>query len=274
MRAILNQVQLLDACVKHHDHSQTIVSQRTRICWEPIPDSCRPENLDACLRLMSEIDVISPNYDEAAALLSVALDDFEVPSVGHTEVHRPGGMSSIGTSDADIFTASSSNLPDRSLSDVRQINATKLATLLLERFHSYHSGDSDGNTKVARQTPLIVIRSGAAGSLALVELLLSSEPDCQTVVVAADVPAFHSADQADAVRDVTGGGNSFLGGLVAYLASHPQPMSSHSGADTIESTTMLWLREALQWGAISACKSYMAVSESGARQPEHSRHRE
>ncbi|GMM34289.1 Mak32 protein [Saccharomycopsis crataegensis] len=36
------------------------------ICWEPVPYSCIPENLSRCQKILSKVDILSPNSEEAA----------------------------------------------------------------------------------------------------------------------------------------------------------------------------------------------------------------
>lgn len=61
------------------------------------------------------------------------------------------------------------------------------------------------------------------------------------------MPAYHTAEAASRVVDVTGGGNSYLGGLTAWLATHDEPYTNPAEDDVIE-----WLRGALASGAVSA----------------------
>lgn len=65
--------------------------------------------------------------------------------------------------------------------------------------------------------------------------------------IEASIPAWHRPEDAQRVVDVTGGGNSFLGGFVARLASQPE--------DSLTSAASL--HQALQWGAISACECHV-----------------
>lgn len=47
--------------------------ERSLIIWEPAPLSCKPENLQACLKAASLVDVFSPNHIELAKLFSEPL---------------------------------------------------------------------------------------------------------------------------------------------------------------------------------------------------------
>lgn len=50
---ILDEIDEIDAKGKAKE------GRRTRVCWEPIPDSALPENLEECLRVMRRVDVFS-----------------------------------------------------------------------------------------------------------------------------------------------------------------------------------------------------------------------
>ncbi|CDR88503.1 related to MAK32 protein [Sporisorium scitamineum] len=180
-----------------------------KLVYEPIPDSCVFENLQDCLRVLPRLAVFSPNHEEAAQLLGLQ-DEWE--SVLKLAA---GGRSS--SSDAIV-----------------QFITSKLAggfAALLQRQH------------VGGVGPIICIRSGAWGS----------------IVGRADVgfhhvPAWHtpsesSSDSADLdtsssrIKDVTGAGNSFLGGFSAYLVQTEQDAALDPKAR---------MREAAIHGAVSA----------------------
>lgn len=46
--------------------------------WEPIPDSCTPDNWDECKKAMKRVSIISPNHDEAAAFIGIKQDTIEL----------------------------------------------------------------------------------------------------------------------------------------------------------------------------------------------------
>lgn len=165
----------------------------------------------------------SPNHEEAASFLSV---NHEQPQA---EVKK-----ATGNDDASAVSAA-----------LRQSYSTHLAMELRSRFHLRAQKPS--------RCPMIVIRCGAAGSCAVLDPIdaASQLEDDKGSVIQADVPAYHSAQEAEAVVDVTGGGNTFLGGLVAFLATRPRPSSTGSLHPADDSA---WLQEALQWGSISACE--------------------
>lgn len=156
------------------------LSPSTRICWEPLDDSAIPANLEETLNVMRHVHVFSPNHQEAASFLDVKLSVEEKVQDGVTlqEAQR-----------------------------VRGVHLDKLAREFRQRYVTAH--DTSANIQQPLPPPLIVIRSGAAGSVAL-------SPDGNYT---ASVPSYHLlTGKHDAVKDVTGGGNSFLGGLTAYLA--------------------------------------------------------
>jgi len=120
--------------------------------YEPIPDRCVPEELPALRAILHEIDILSPNAEEAHSLLSIPL---------------PPTKSSI-ESVAQIFL---------------DLGVGK---------------DGSGS---------VIIRSGAMGAYALNRDRPSG----------AWVDAYWRDTEIENVRDVTGAGNSFLGGLSAGL---------------------------------------------------------
>ncbi|KAI4257700.1 MAG: hypothetical protein LQ352_001540 [Teloschistes flavicans] len=47
--------------------------------WEPMPDLCKPSELQKCLDALEYVDVMSPNLDEFCSLLGISID-LDVPS--------------------------------------------------------------------------------------------------------------------------------------------------------------------------------------------------
>ncbi|CAG8760284.1 13617_t:CDS:2 [Gigaspora margarita] len=45
--------------------------------WEPIPEGASKENIQSCIEAMKMVDVVSPNHEEAAALLGLITEDDE-----------------------------------------------------------------------------------------------------------------------------------------------------------------------------------------------------
>ncbi|KAK4705250.1 hypothetical protein P7C70_g957, partial [Phenoliferia sp. Uapishka_3] len=122
------------------------------IFFEPIPDSCIPENLPTLLEILPLLEVFSPNHEEASGFFGI----------GEEEVKARG---------------------KKGIEDV--------AARFLERG--------------ARR---VVVRSGAWGAW-----IVEKGSDGMWV------DAYHK--DASKVVDVTGAGNSFVGGLIAGLSLHP-----------------------------------------------------
>lgn len=153
--------------------AQQLSNSSSKLCWEPLDDSASPSNLALTLQVMQHVHVFSPNHIEAALFLGVSLHDIAVP-------------------DSRLLTLHAAE-------HVRQDHLRLLAREFQRRFIALHGQHTP--------CPIIVIRSGAAGSVAL---------DGNNT---ASVPSYHLLTQRQsAVTDVTGGGNAFLGGFVAALA--------------------------------------------------------
>ncbi|PWZ00266.1 Ribokinase-like protein [Testicularia cyperi] len=165
-----------------------------RLVYEPIPDSCIFANLHACMTVLPRLAVFSPNHEEAASLLGLT-DEWQAV---------------VTTAKRDQSGASSSHILDF----IEHKLARKFVHLFLEQSHA---DESDPSGKGSRPSgPVICIRSGAWGSVvgrAGLEFFR--------------VPAWHSTNpvrtqlpdcSADKIRDVTGAGNSFLGGFTAHLS--------------------------------------------------------
>ncbi|KAF9076417.1 Ribokinase-like protein [Rhodocollybia butyracea] len=128
---------------------QEIESWNPLTIYEPIPDSCVPEQLDALIRVLSSVDILSPNAEEAQSLLSI-------PMI------KPSEKPPI----------------------------EEAAQRLLEL-----------GTKST-----VIIRSGGLGAY-----VLTRERGGKWI------DAFWSENEVSKIVDVTGAGNSFLGGLSAGL---------------------------------------------------------
>ncbi|GAA5874591.1 hypothetical protein JCM16303_002914 [Sporobolomyces ruberrimus] len=145
-------------------HSQLSSTWQPALVYEPIPDRCIPEELDALRRILPHVAIFSPNHEEAASFYGISA----------TEINKRG-----------------------------QSGIEEVA----KRF--FEEGAKD----------VVIIRSGALGAYAL----RKGEDKGFWV------PAFYAYDDAEAqkkVKDVTGAGNSFLGGLMAGLVLHPDDLRS------------------------------------------------
>ncbi|GAA5820542.1 hypothetical protein JCM11251_003039 [Rhodosporidiobolus azoricus] len=150
-RAIVIHSQLLPPV-------NTTPSWRPKMVYEPIPDRCIPEEMDALREVLPHVEIFSPNHEEAWAFFGV----------GPEEVARRGkeGIEQVAQRFFDEGAAS-----------------------------------------------VVVIRSGPLGAYALRK---GEEKGVW-------VPAYHSYQDGKAtgkVVDVTGAGNSFLGGLMGGLVLH------------------------------------------------------
>ncbi|EIM81412.1 Ribokinase-like protein [Stereum hirsutum FP-91666 SS1] len=151
---------------------------RPKIVYEPHPKNCRGEELGALREVLSKVHVLSPNHEELAAFLSDSIQVSASPN------------SSTTTLSKKIESHIRSLMPSRGIGP-------------------------DGNGA-------IVVRSGAMGAcvgrrkhrnVAGNDEQYSSEEGLEIDWV----PAYWTQEEKGEVRDVTGAGNSFLGGLVAGL---------------------------------------------------------
>lgn len=78
------------------------ITARPFLVWEPLPASCKPENLDAFQDACKLVDVFSPNHLEIAALFSDQMQDGEeieeIERVGQNLVDAgigPGGEGAV-----------------------------------------------------------------------------------------------------------------------------------------------------------------------------------
>ncbi|GAK64701.1 ribokinase-like protein [Moesziomyces antarcticus] len=188
-----------------------------KLVYEPIPDSCVFDNLDECLRVLPSLAVFSPNHEEAAALLGLSTEWEHICQQAAAD--PTGGTQSI----IDFVTS-------------------KLAGGFVAHLQRTHA-PPDGTAGEAFG-PIMCIRSGAWGSVV-----------GRAGLGFQHVPAWHSASARKAeaeggldcsperIRDVTGAGNSFLGGFSAYL------VQTESQSQLDPGTRM---REAAMHGAVSA----------------------
>ncbi|KAJ7047556.1 Ribokinase-like protein [Mycena alexandri] len=121
------------------------------VIYEPIPDRCVPEELGSLVRVLPQIDILSPNAEEALGLLSIPLP------------------------------------PTRKLIEEAALKFLELGVSVAGK-------------------GCVIIRSGAMGAC----VAMKNQP-------ARWVPAFWTSKDEAKIVDVTGAGNSFLGGLAAGL---------------------------------------------------------
>ncbi|KAL9000411.1 MAG: hypothetical protein Q9169_000928 [Polycauliona sp. 2 TL-2023] len=63
-----------------------LLTQNTVFIWEPVPDLCKPSELESCLDTLRFVDVFSPNLEEFGGLLDTCID-LDQPS-GWSELRR------------------------------------------------------------------------------------------------------------------------------------------------------------------------------------------
>ncbi|KAJ7937235.1 Ribokinase-like protein [Mycena leptocephala] len=121
------------------------------VIYEPIPDRCVPEELGPLVKVLPQIDILSPNAEEALALLSLPLPPTKkmIEEAAHKFLELGVGIDGKGC---------------------------------------------------------VIIRSGNMGAC----VALKDKPTRW-------VPAFWTSKDEHKIVDVTGAGNSFLGGLAAGL---------------------------------------------------------
>ncbi|KAF8211324.1 Ribokinase-like protein [Mycena galopus ATCC 62051] len=130
---------------------QQIPGWHPTVIYEPIPDRCVPEELGALINVLPQINILSPNAEEALSLLSLPLP----PS-------------------------------------------KKLIEHAAHKFLELSVG--------AQGKGCVIIRSGSMGAC-----VASKDQSTRWV------PAFWTSKNENKIVDVTGAGNSFLGGLAAGL---------------------------------------------------------
>ncbi|SPO26760.1 related to MAK32 protein [Ustilago trichophora] len=187
-----------------------------RLVYEPIPDSCVEENLEECLKVLSRLQVFSPNHEEAASLLGLQADWEKVLEQAEVE-----------------------DRPDTIIDFVREKLAGGFVRRLQQQLGQIEKGNPLG--------PIICIRSGAWGSVV-----------GRAGLGFHHVPAWHTPSSTSAkltsvsaeldtspsrIQDVTGAGNSFLGGFSAYLVQTQDDTSTNPIAR---------IKQAAIYGAVSA----------------------
>ncbi|KAJ1026133.1 hypothetical protein NDA18_003792 [Ustilago nuda] len=209
-----------------------------KLVFEPIPDSCEFDNLDSCIKVLPKLKVFSPNHEEAIALLGLQ-DEWE-----------------------KLLDGRKKSLEKKIMTFIRDKVAAKFLHHLLNR-------DPEARERAMNRQPfgpIICIRCGARGSVIGTMFApgwhhipawhtdvppthtsdpaantrissLAAESDCQAGSL--ELPEISSSK----IKDVTGAGNSFLGGLTAYLAQTDAYTSLDQTAR---------IREAAMHGSVSA----------------------
>lgn len=156
-----------------------------KLIYEPIPDSCVEESLDECIKVLPRLQVFSPNHEEAASLLGLL-----------------GEWEKVREQVEDI---------------VADFLREKLAGGFVRRLQPPAGKVEEGKPF----GPIICIRSGAWGSVVgRAGLGFHHIPAWHTPSSTSSKPINTTVapDTSPArIKDVTGAGNSFLGGFSAYL---------------------------------------------------------
>jgi sugar/nucleoside kinase (ribokinase family) len=156
-----------------------LASWQPAVVWEPHPQACKPEQLEAFKASLAHVDVCSPNHEEAAG----------------SSFHPSARALLASLISPCCRLAALFSLPTPRFTDeYEQLAHQILSCPLLPTSSS------------------IVLRCGVLGSL------VGVHPSRAEADYLRWVPAFWNADEQDEVRDVTGAGNSFLGGLIAGLS--------------------------------------------------------
>ncbi|SPO26480.1 related to MAK32 protein [Ustilago trichophora] len=156
-----------------------------KLIYEPIPDSCVEESLDDCMKVLPRLEVFSPNHEEAASLLGL-LREWE-------------------------------KVREQAEDMVVDFLIEKLANGFVRRLQQPAGKIEEGKSF----GPIICIRSGAWGSVVgRAGLGFHHIPAWHTPSSTTFKPINTTAvpdTSPTRIKDVTGAGNSFLGGFSAYL---------------------------------------------------------
>lgn len=191
--------------------SEDVEARFPKLVYEPIPDSCVVENLPDCLKVLPRLAVFSPNHEEAASLLGLQAEWERI-------------LSSQASTEVTIHF-------------ITDKLAGGFVNLLKEQ--RAQSGAEEGFG------PIICIRSGAWGSVVgRAGLGFHHIPAWHTTQSQEPTNGSVTIDRSAArIKDVTGAGNSFLGGFSAYLVQTEKDVSM----DLTER-----MKEAAMRGAVSA----------------------
>lgn len=162
---------------------------KPRIVWEPHPMYCTLEYLEETVRALAVVEVLSPNHEEAAGESRFTSSPFSFfVSFLTSCLHPRTPIGSLPSASLSGPAALLSLPPPSTILSFEHVLTTLLALPTL------------------RPQTSIVLRCGALGACVGTRL----GGICW-------VPAYWKGSEKGEVRDVTGAGNSFLGGLVAGL---------------------------------------------------------
>lgn len=170
-----------------------------------MPPDCTPVNRPAIQAASRYMTVLSPNHLEALALFGL-----EPAPLSTTSLDGGGGG------------GEGSGPLRRQIEDVTREMASWLARTtpcqsLDGSSPAALSSSSSNNERERRESRVVVVRCGPLG-VCFAFPSSTSDPSTTTTTTAVRwLPAVFGADEQGRVRDVTGGGNAFLGGMAAGL---------------------------------------------------------
>ncbi|CDK27413.1 unnamed protein product [Kuraishia capsulata CBS 1993] len=183
------------------------------IVWEPIPDDCNPQTLPRCLNILKEVDILSPNAQEAAAFfgLEEPTDHLSIETIADrflpymTKNKNAGVVLRCGA--LGCFAVSRSGFR--------------------EWFPAYHSDAAANDYKVIDPTG-----GGNTFIGALATAYVLSQGDWKVSCVAANIASGAAIEQIGMpeLEDDTWNGTSFPDRVRVYLDRHPE---LSAGADQI-----------------------------------------
>jgi sugar/nucleoside kinase (ribokinase family) len=180
---------------------------RPLIIWEPVPDRCKPEELLRCTNALPWVDICSPNHAELAGFMgSTGLD----PETGEidTKAVEQSCEQLLGSMPLQSYTlvvraGEKGCYVARNGGRRRDVRGSKKSRPRREHMHGGLRHDTDMEALFAG------LLQDNDGTIAKEEIAV--DPGVEKWI-----PAFHT--DAALVRDPTGGGNTFLGGLAVALA--------------------------------------------------------
>ncbi|KAK4662995.1 hypothetical protein QC763_601275 [Podospora pseudopauciseta] len=212
----------LSARKRYYNH-QRPSEEHTRpvIIWEPVPDLCTPEELLNCTNTLPMVDVCSPNHAELAGFL------------GGTGVLEDGGVDALAVEKGCEQLLASMPLQSYTL----VVRAGEKGAYIArnggrKRTMKKVVGHRGGLTK---ETDMEELFRGLVMGVGEEEGVVAREEIEVDEGVERWLPAYWTGEEGrEKVKDATGGGNTFLGGLGVALARGKG------------------IEEAVGWGAVAA----------------------
>ncbi|KAK4204835.1 Ribokinase-like protein, partial [Triangularia verruculosa] len=195
---------------------------RPLIIWEPVPDLCTPEELLNCTNTLPLVDICSPNHSELAGFL---------------------GSSGV-TPEGEIDTAAVERGCEQLLASMPLQSYTLVIRAGEKGAYIAKNGGRKRSANPNKKKKIVGHRGGLTAETDMEALFagLLMEEGQEGVVAREEIevdegiekwlPAFHT--DKEKVKDPTGGGNTFLGGLGVALARGKG------------------IEEAVAWGSVAA----------------------